>query len=208
MTKPPQLDMGYPLAWPDQRPRSTDRRSALFRDAGRPMTLTTSRKRLVHQIDLMTRPGRPYRVVDQLLTTNIRFTASGARDQNISRRDPADPGVAFYFTLDGRPHVLACDAWDTVYDNIAAIAAHIEALRGQERWGVGDLRQAFAGHLRLPSAPHWSSVLSVDRAAPIADIERAYRLRARDTHPDAGGTREAWDELVRAINEARREKGA
>lgn len=171
------------------------------------MTLTTARKRLVTQVELMTRPGRAYRVVDQLLTTNIRLTASGARDQNVSRRDPADPGVAFYFTLDGRPHVLACDAWHTVYDNIAAIAAHIEALRGQERWGVGDLRQAFAGHVALPSAPHWSSVLGVDRDASIDAIERAYRQRARDAHPDAGGTRAAWDELARAVEAARAERG-
>lgn len=208
MAKRPEIEMRYPLAWPNGRPRSSERRSALFRDGGRPMTMTSARRRLESQIDLMTRPGKPYRVLDQVLSLNIKFTASGSRDQNISRREPADPGVAFYFTLDGRPHVLACDVWNTVYDNIAAIAAHIDALRGQERWGVGDLRQAFAGHVALPSAPHWSSVLGVERNASLSEIDRAYRLRARDTHPDAGGTREAWDELVRAIDEARRELGA
>ena len=173
MKGPPPIQMEYPLTWPDHRPRSATRKSSLFREAGRPMTLTTARDRLIRQVSLMTRPGRSWRVLEQVLSTNIRFTASGARDRNLSRREPADVGVGFYFKLDGKPHVLACDAWDTVCDNIAAIAAHIEALRGQERWGVADLRQAFAGHVSLPSAPHWSSVLGVGRTASIDEIERA-----------------------------------
>lgn len=196
----PEIQPGYPLDWPAGRPRTpgADRRPALFRDAGTRMTLTTSRKRLRDQVALLTPLRTGYRVTSQILSTNIRFTASGSRDQNVSRRDPADAGVAFYFDLDRRPHVLACDRWDTVPDNIAAIAAHIDALRGQERWGVADLRQAFAGHVALPPADPWWTILGVTHDAPVDQIARAYRTRAKTAHPNAGGDRAAWDRLSAA----------
>ncbi|WP_267395346.1 MULTISPECIES: DnaJ domain-containing protein [unclassified Sphingomonas] len=175
------------------------------------MTLTTARRWLVREVEAMTKRGHNWRVTNMVLSLNIRFTASGARDQNVSRRDPADPGVAFYFDLDRRPHVLACDRWDTVADNIAAIAAHVDALRGQERWGVADLSQAFAGHLALPSrslpaARPWWSVLEVSASASIDEIDRAYRSKAKAAHPDAGGGREAWDDLVAAYDQAKKER--
>lgn len=200
--KEPTIEPGYPLAWPGDRSRTAQRKPALFRDAGRALSLTVAKKRLRDQVMAMTRTGRNWRVLDMILSTNIRYTASGSRDMNVSRRDPTDPGVAFYFALDGRPHVLACDRWDTVADNIAAIAAHIEALRGQERWGVADLRQAFAGHVALPAADPWWRILEVTRDASIEQINRAYRVKARTAHPDAGGDRAAWDRLAAAYEQA------
>lgn len=205
MSNIPEIRPGYPLLWPDGRPRSRERGPALFRDGGNRMTLTASRKRLKQQVEAMTKPRQNWRVVNMVLSTNIRFTASGARDQNVSRRDPVDPGVAFYFDLDQRPHVLACDRWDAVADNVAAIAAHIEALRGQERWGVADLRQAFAGHVALPAPTHWSDVLGITRAASAAEIQSAYRRLARASHPDHGGDRGAWDSLQSAYETAKKE---
>lgn len=209
-----RIEMAYPLNWPAGRPRTSIRKEALFRDAGRRLTLTTARSRLVSQLDAMTKHGKPYRTTGIFLSTNIRFTASGSRDQNVSRRDPADPGVALYFDLDSKPHVLACDRWDTVYDNIGAIAAHIDALRGQERWGVADLRQAFAGHVALPAPGQgvtlqWLTVLGfTEEATPsIGEIELAYRRKARTAHPDAGGDRAAWDRLTEAYDQAKREIG-
>ncbi len=202
----PEIQPGYPLRWPEGRLRSREHQTALFRDGGSRMTLTTARKRLKQQVEAMTKPRQNWRVINMVLSTNIRFTASGARDQNVSRRDPADPGVAFYFDLDKKPHVLACDRWDTVADNIAAIAAHVDALRGQERWGVADLRQAFAGHVALPAPPHWSEILGVDRGASADVIQSAYRHLALSAHPDRGGSRDAWDSL-QAAHEAVRKEG-
>lgn len=203
----PQLAPGYPLHYPTDRPRTCDRKPALFRDGGSRLTLTTAKRRLLEQVNMMTRVGDDFRVTDMILSTNIRYTASGARDQNVSRRDPDDCGVAFYFDLDGRPHVLACDRWDTVADNIAAIAAHIDALRGQERWGVADLRQAFAGHVALPAPDPWWIVLGVNRSADIAAIHAAYRAKSKTAHPNAGGDRAAWDRLSTAYETAKRERG-
>jgi hypothetical protein len=212
----PEIQMGYPLRWPTSRQRSQEYRHAAFRHEGRPLTLTIARRRLGEQIRAMTKAGKPWRVLNQVLSTNIRFTASGARDQSVSRRDPADPGVAFYFELDGKPHVLACDRWSTVQDNIAAIAAHVEALRGQERWGVGDLRQAFAGYTALPApggapARSWREVLGFGRGEQVtsADVEQAYRRLAQTRHPDKPtGSAETMAELNQAREDARRAVGA
>jgi hypothetical protein len=190
-----EIEMSFPLEWPAGRPWTSTRKEALFRTEGRRLTLTSARARLRDQLGMMTRTGQNWRTTNVVLSTNIRFTLAGTRDMNVSRRDPDNPGVALYFDLDRRPHVLACDRWDTVADNIGAIAAHIEALRGQERWGVADLRQAFAGHVALPAPDPWWPVLGVTRDAPLEQVTRAYRQLARTAHPDAGGNRAEWDRL-------------
>lgn len=205
----PQIQMGYPLKWVEGRPRTPahQRKEALWRNEGRRISLTVGRQRLREQISAMTRHGQSWRVTNMVLSTNIRFTAAGNRDQNVSRRDPDDSGVAFYFDLDGKPHALACDRWDTVQDNIAAIAAHIEALRGQERWGVADLAQAFAGHVALPAPEQWWQVLGVGRGASMTEIDAAWRAKMRDAHPDRGGSDEAAARLNWARDEGRRSDG-
>ena len=76
--------------------------------------------------------------------------------------------------LDGEPHALACDRFDRIEDNIAAIAAHIETLRGQERWGVADMKQAFAGHVALPAPEQWWQVLGVAPNATPGEIDRQF----------------------------------
>lgn len=96
---------------------------------------------------------------------------------------------------------------------MAAIAAHIEALRGQERWGVADLAQAFAGHVALPSpagaAPtrQWWEVLGVPRSATAQEIDRAWREAMATAHPDRGGSNEAAAQLNRAREEGKRANG-
>ncbi|WP_030540591.1 hypothetical protein [Sphingobium sp. DC-2] len=199
-----EIAPGFPLDWPRGRPRAAERKASLFREGGQPLTLTSAKRRLREQLSAMTRHGQQWRTTDIVLTCNIRYTASGARDQKLSRRDPDDPGVALYFDLDGKPHVLACDRWDTVQDNIAAIAAHIEALRGQERWGVADLQQAFAGHVALPRPTPWWEVLGVSSDARLDQINAAYRTAAKTAHPNAGGDRSTWDRLSAAYEEAKK----
>ena len=90
-------------------------------------------------------------------------------------------------------------------DNLAAVAAHIAALRGIERWGVGDLRAAFAGYRLLPeagSSTPWWRVLGIEADATEDKIRRAYRQRAKETHPDKGGTSEAFKQVQAALDQA------
>jgi hypothetical protein len=209
---PLAISPGYPLAWPAGRRRTAKPQRARFADPGAAsgrLSLDKAKKRLLAQLEAMTRTGQNYRTTEIVLSTNIRYTASGSRDQNVSRKDPDDAGVALYFNLDGRPHVLACDRWDTIADNIAAIAAHIDALRGQERWGVADLAQAFAGHTALPSnaaAPpeQWWQVLEVREDASLVIIEQQYRILSKAAHPDTGGSHTAMARLNAARDAARR----
>jgi hypothetical protein len=192
----------FPLSWPDGRPRTRYPADAKFRDGntgGKRVSFDLARDRLEAQLNKLG-------AGNVMLSMNVKLTISGRRDMNVSRGEPTDKGVALYFDLRERPHVLACDRWDRLADNIAAIAAHIEALLGQERWGVADLRQAFAGHVALPSPDPWWVVLGVDRTSSIDAINAAWRSLSKTAHPDAGGERATWDRLSAAYEAAKGEK--
>lgn len=133
-----------------------------------------------------------------VISTNVTLRRDGLPYSN--QREPDDTGVAVYFKLDGKPTVLACDKWNTVGDNLWAIAKHIEALRGQERWGVGSIAQAFAGYVALnekTEASCWDT-LQISAGATEQQIMDAYRRRARESHPDQGGDSEEFSAVVRA----------
>jgi hypothetical protein len=202
----PQIEFAYPTNWPVGRPRTAQRKSALFRHEGRAILFDQAVRRLGEQVALVTPIGKPHRMLELTLSTNHELRADGRprRDRGI----PSDPGVAFFFELDGKPHLLACDRWDTVADNIAAIAAHIEALRGQERWGVATLHEAFAGHVALPSPEQWWQVLGLTAAAPVDLIQRRYRELARRDHPDTGGSEAAMARLNAARDAGMKARGA
>ena len=210
------MTAAYPLYWPRGRRRTPaiDRRRASFnekRSNGRytqtaELTIASALERLDFEIE---RLG----VSNPILSTNVERRLDG-RPRSDNRRIE-DPGVALYFKLQGQNTVLACDRWNRVADNIAAIAKHIEALRGIERWGVGSLRQAFAGYRALPpggdappapAEPPWWKILGVDRAAPFAEIEARWRELMRTAHPDQGGDPESAKRINAARDAARKER--
>ena len=200
----PQIEFAYPVDWPVGRSKtpSDRRKDALWRTQGRRLVWDDALRRLREQVTLVTKAGQDWRVLEQTLSTNFQLRVDGRPRRD--RGAPSDPSVAFFFELDGEPHVLACNLWDTVPDNIAAIAAHIEALRGQERWGVADLRQAFAGHVALPSPEKWWEVLGVNAFTPMDEVEAAYRDKMKDAHPDRGGSEADAQRINWARDEARK----
>lgn len=204
----PQIEFAYPVAWPIGRPRTPDwqRKEAAWRDRGGRVTFDVAVRRLREQVNMITRAGQGWRVLEQTLSTNFELRVDGRprRDRGV----PEDPGAAFYFELDGVPHVLACDRWSTVADNIAAIAAHIEALRGQERWGVADMRQAFAGHTALPPPEQWWQVLGLRPGATAEQVNTAWRTKIAEAHPDRGGSDAQAARVNRARDEGRRAAAA
>lgn len=114
-----------------------------------------------------------------------------------------DPGVAVYFELKGRAVSLACDKWLRVECNTWSIAKHIEALRGQERWGVGSVEQAFRGYMALPgigetNGSSWWQTLGVAINASPEQVKEAYRLLAKKHHPDRGGDAELFNRIQSA----------
>lgn len=190
----------YPLAWPAGWPRAKSRQRASFskktwdssyrwQSTGR-LSVADARQRLSDELD---RLGARY----VTLSTNLETRLDGQPRSN--QAEPADPGVAVYFRLDGKDIVLACDKWDRVADNIAAVAKHIDAIRGMDRWGVGSTRQAFAGYEALPAPEQWWQVLGLSERAGREDIKAAYRQKAREAHPDQGGS----DAAMARLNAAR-----
>src|SRR3954467_15855639 len=95
---------------------------------------------------------------------------------------------------------MAIDRYTRVADNLAAIAATLEAMRAIERHGGGAiLERAFLGFAALPekaSSPWWRDVLGISATAPATWplVEELFRALAKVHHPDVGGSREKFEE--------------
>ena len=178
----------FPLHWPAgwQRAKFTTV-AKFFTKSGdgrvKPKTMTEALSALQGELDRLGVSA------DYVLSTNVKVRSDGLPYAN--QAAPADPGVACYFTLNKKRVALACDKWRRVEDNIYAIAKHIEALRGQARWGVRSMERAFTGYAALPEQPMkpgWWQVLGVERNARAETIKAAFRTKAKTTHPDGGGS--------------------
>lgn len=211
----------YPLYWPmawKRTPSGRRERARFGRQSGewinptgvpgegyrnqrrKSLSLPQARDRLTAELDRLGARA-------PVLSTNLELRLDGL--PRGGQRAPDDPGVAVYFNLKGRPIVLACDRWDRVEDNVAAMAAHVGAMRGMDRWGVGNVEQAFAGYAALPAPDPtvlrpWWEVLGYSTPIPLSAAEAAYRSLAKISHPDyLAGSHAKMAELNRAIAEAR-----
>jgi hypothetical protein len=187
----------YPLAWPAGWVRTLPgrRTRASFstkHSTDRRLSVYTAVQRLEAELDRLGARS-------PVLSTNVELRLDG---RPRSDNEPRDPGAAVYFQFKGRATVLACDRYNRVADNIAAIAAHIDALRRIDRYGVGTLEQALAGYKALPAdtAADWRTVFGfAGGSSPTRDqVEDAFRRLARERHPDHGGSDDAMQHLNRA----------
>jgi hypothetical protein len=147
---------------------------------------------------------------DVVLSANLRLRQDGL--PLADQRQPADPGVAVYFTYKGKDVCFACDRWHKVEDNMQAIRHTIDALRGIARWGTGDMVDAaFSGFAQLPAArvAHrpWWEVLGVQQHWSSLDVQERYRQLAKEHHPDRGGDPDRAVEVNGAWEEFKRERG-
>lgn len=205
----------YPLQWPVgwKRSATTARVRARFGRAHtwtntngqevyggrRDLSVADALARLEHELTLLG-------ATNEAVSTNVRVRLDGL--PRSGSPEPADPGAAVYFTLKGKPSCLACDRWTRVADNIAAIAAHVEAIRAVDRYGVGTMEQAFAGYAQLQAGPDdWRSVFGLGADATMDQVEQAFKVAARKAHPDAGGNHDEMARLNRARDVARSELG-
>ena len=198
----------YPLSWPDGWPRSKGRKAGHFGKqkhiengsggtwkSKADITMADAIKRLNYELE---RLGVNV-TDDSIVSTNLKLNLSGLPrgDQG----EPGDPGVAVYFQKRKGPmRVIAIDAYHRVRDNVAAIAATLEAMRAIERHGGAQiLERAFTGFAAL-TAPgkNWWDVLEVQPAASRQEIEANFRRLARERHPDLGGSHEKMAELIEA----------
>ena len=119
--------------------------------------------------------------------------------------------LAWPSTLHGTnsKHCIPSDKFNSVWANARAITLTVEALRGLERWGTGQIMEAaFRGFAALPEAivtPHrrpWHEVLEVLPNASPEVIRAAYKQRLHKSHPDHGGSDSDFQEVQEAFKQA------
>jgi hypothetical protein len=195
------LSQAYPLSWPPFQKRTNPYARNSKQGAGR-LTVARAVDQIVDQVRML-------RGQHLIVSSNIELRQDGWPRSN--QRTPYDPGVAVYFEREGVKLVFACDRHPKPEQNMRAIAQHLEAMRGMERWGVGTTEQAFAGYRALPedSTPaSWWSVLGLEeRPASLDELRQAYRVAARGAHPDTGGSNDLMAAVNRAYEAGQRELG-
>lgn len=207
----------YPLQWPEgwQRTDNHQRTRARFGkasraraaggwDYGRRLTIAEAVDRLRSELARM-----GIHDDDLVISTNLQLRLDGL--PRSGQGEPGDPGAAVYWrTGNDAPRCMAIDRYDRVADNLAAIAATLEAMRAIERHGGAEiLSRAFTGFTALPGpseAPHWSDVLGVSALSSSEEIRSAYRRLRAKHHPDNGGdpgafhaVQQAWDAYNREL---------
>jgi hypothetical protein len=187
----------YPLLWPVGWPRCQEPTYARFQTS-----IAAARDGLMRELDLLG-------VHDVVINSNAQRTKSG----EIAYRQPrlTDTGVAVYFTLDGQQRCIPCDRWILLEDNIQAVRKTIEAIRGIERWGTaGIVAAAFQGFQALPEGDNaaWWRVLEVEPTASEVEIKAAYQRLVKRYHPDAGGSRELFERVQAAYEQAKGRRSA
>jgi hypothetical protein len=209
MAKAPQ---NYPLHWPSHRPRKKTRVAGSFKSGQQPITLTPALDRLENEL-------RRFGAMHVVISTNIEPRLDGR--PRAGQPQPTDPGAVAYCSIRGKPFALACDTFNKVEQNIAALAAHIDATRAQERYGVASAEESLQAFSALPPPATgpvvrpWREVLSFGPTFPT-DMEpqdaalvvgAKFKRLAEKLHPDKGGTTEAMAELNCAKDEALKEIG-
>lgn len=187
------LTQAYPLAWPEGWPRAKSRKEAQFGknepqyrdgqhtyDQKRSLSIEDAIKRVRAELDKLGVNVRD----DSIVSTNLKLNMSG-----LPRGDqgaPSDPGVAIYWQKKGQPmRVMAIDRYYRVADNIAAIAATLNAMRAIERHGGAQiLDRAFTGFTALPPPFAWWQVLGLPRTATVEEVKAEHRRLAVLHHPD------------------------
>ncbi len=201
----------YPLQWPDGYPRTEPRK----RQASRFSSGMLAAGQAVHQHLKLVRARQV------VITSDVPHRQDGL--PYASAREPEDVGVAVWWIgEDAVEHVLACDRWRLVRDNLHAIALTLDAVRGINRWGASDiLRRVFAGFTALPpgtepsppspaSAILWRETLGVPNIPNLSpedtiDLAKAHHRRLIKTHhPDAGGNVAVAADLNAALEAALR----
>lgn len=189
----------YPLSWPlfRQRTPAFQRKNGPYRHGGEQIGLLKALTRVEEEVARLQGD-------DLLISSHLKPQDYG----KYNRPKMPDPGVAIYFKVDGDPIVLACDTFDELPQNLAGLAAHMEAARRMDRIGVQTALETLKGYALLPAAgPAWHVVLGVAPDADARAIESAWRVKAREHHPDRGGSEARMAEINAARDEGLKQAG-
>jgi len=203
----------YPLAWPagwkrtppadrthgrfnrkERKSRTYERTDGTSHQSSwttnRELTIADATERVLQQLRMM-----GVHDDDLVISSNLELRLDGR--PRSGQRAPADPGIAVYWTAGAGepPRCMAIDRYVSVADNLAAVAATLEAMRAIERHGgAAILERAFSGFTALSGPPtaDWRQVLDP------ADPEGSYRRLRAKHHPDRRGDAAEFDRVQKA----------
>lgn len=207
----------YPLQWPAGWKRTPEGKRDFGHFAVRSRTTGVGNYRHLEKVTVAQACQRLLKELERfgvpegevVISTNVPTRLDGLPYSNA--KEPADPGAAVYWRDMGQNRCMAIDRYTRVAQNIAALAATIDAMRAIERHGgAAILDRAFTGFTALP-APivagmkrDWQVVLGLqDLLLPTeADIQAAYRRLVAVHHEAKGGDPAKMAELNVARDEA------
>jgi hypothetical protein len=182
----------YPLNWPVGWPRSESRKAGAFvagrqgGGGGRVVSVADGIERVLNQLRMLGISRD-----DIVISSNVPVRLDGMPRSGI---EPPDPGVAVYWVNKKKQtQCMPIDRYRRVGDNLAAIAASLEAMRAIERHGGSVvLDRAFTGFLALPAPTTgnghaWHELLGVPPSATRDQINSAYRRKIGEVHAGRPG---------------------
>lgn len=180
----------YPLAWPQQFPRTKTREAGRFKT-----TLAAALRNVEDALRLFGQDsGREVSAV--VISSN----------QSLGSKKLEDPGIAVWFNWDGDLRCIPVDRYQSVEANLQAVFHVLEARRTEMRHGtLTTVRAAMSGFKALPARTPATScwdILGVPIGSSKPDIETAFKKLAKNYHPDLGGSDRAMSALNRARAEA------
>lgn len=190
----------WPIGWPRSKNRvSGNRRYTRKSHSGymKPWPINSAGEELFKEL------GR-LGAKDCIVTSNLAIRKDGMISGN--QRYDEDMGVAVYFSLDGKPLVMANDTFFEPQNNIRQLTIALQNLRHLSENGGAIMKQrAFSGFSALPAPmsgeePYYSVLNFLpDEELTEAKINTRYRKMAKQHHSDTGGE----DGRMAALNVAR-----
>lgn len=169
------------------------------------VTLASAAERIEKQVGAFTKSGKPWRTSALWIYAEAKL---GGRNRFLANQPRSfDPRVVVSFDIDGKPYAISADRLDAPEQNLAAIAAYIEAMRSQERYGIFTVEELLQSFSALPPPSSGLVTISPFAGLTTADaISALYRDLAKAAHPDMGGSDAAMallnlqrDEALKAV---------
>lgn len=189
----------YPLSWPEHWKRTEKWQQKNGKPPFQTVHFNADLKSVIWQLKKM---GASQIVI----TSDLPLRNDGVPYAD-ARCD--DPGIAVWYVMKGKEHVIACDRWRSAQLNLSAIKRTLEAMRMMDRYGCATMvEKAFAGFAALPPAgatsesvveepppPNWRDVFDVPmvfeeqlgKAELLDFVKLRYKKYIAAAHPDAGG---------------------
>ena len=200
-------EQSYPLQWPEGwpwTPPAKRTRGEQFKHKAASgwrelVTFAVARDALYDEL-------RKLGATNVVVSTNHKPDRYGVPTE--SKKPVADEGVAIYFLFKEKGMAMACDRFDNAAANMRSLGLAIDAMRQLDRHGGGAMMErAFSGFLAIAPPTWkkpWRQVFGVDPEWH-GDIKALYREKAKNRHPDSGGSDSLMAELNVAFDEARDE---